>query len=377
VRSLAGALAAAALIAAAPAADGGTRFSVERGISAAMESAANFLEHSSYANVQEGPESLYAEGDAGRQTVAVRFTSSADGRRTGVEVVYRRRPSPLYPAPDDARIERSLARSLEEAILTARNGSEGAAPGSRDLAPIPEGPRRPLDAAIVIGVPEYRDLPPVATAKRDVRAFRAIVEKALGVDAANVLTLDENVTAADMERAVEKWLPAHASAGSQVYFYFSGHAVRRKDGEAVLLGWAADPLDPGSGGLPISKLSRLLHALPRSEHVLFLDACTANGLNPATLTALNPRSSAVFAATGSSRPALSDGERGHGFFSERVFSGLRGEARGADGRVTSGSLRRYLARTVPEDSGARQAPYFFGADDLVLFSTDAARAPQR
>ncbi len=357
----------------------GARESVDRPMGEALDAAERFFAHSAYPNVRSDGDVLYAENEKGSAAVAVYFGAASRGRETRLEVVFRHRPDLLYPDQDDSRVQYSLALALKIAILSVPSATDTAFASARDSREFPRGPRRPRDAAVVIGVRDYRDLPPVVTAALDAWTFRSIAQKTLGVSAANVLTLDEDVTAADIERALVRWLPGRVSGGSRVYVYFSGHAARRADGKIVLLGWDADPIDPttvGRGGLPLAELFGRLRVLRGAELVVFLDGCYIGAERPADFCA-DGANCALFGAAGPLQPALSDLAEGHGVFSSRLFRGLGGAAKDRDGRITSGSLRDYLARTVPADTQKRQTPFFQGEANLSLLEPDIRIAKSR
>lgn len=136
---------------------------------------------------------------------------------------------------------------------------------------------------------------------------------------------------------------------ADLFFYFSGHATRRRTGQVELS--ARD-----GGGIDFTSLMAVLQRVHARSVTLVLDCCHSGNLArqplyDATLVAENLT---ILAASRSDEDALEDAERG-GLFSERLKGGLRGAAADLLGNVTALSLYAHASGAFAE---GHQRPTF-------------------
>ena len=241
-------------------------------------------------------------------------------------------------------------------------------PGSA-AAELPEltaprtGRSAPKDAAVVIAVEHYAELPTVEFANRDADAFVDYLRHTVGVPKARIRELRDKLVT---PRAMEKALRAAASLaepGGTLWIYFSGHGGPA-DKDAYLIGAAAlaqpDYVDESS--LRRSKLLELAESTRASRSVVLLDACYS-GLSwrfavPGAIVAV-PKV-AVWTATRAGQVATPLQKARHGLFSYYAIRALTGAGdTNGDGTVTFEEATTWVERAVREEqsgTGGSQAP---------------------
>ena len=110
-------------------------------------------------------------------------------------------------------------------------GPSAAAPAAvPDLVePARTGQRAATDAAVVIGVQDYTDVPDVPYARRDAQAFDDFVRYTRGIPDDRV-TLLRDARSYEIERAV-KDAGARVGPGGRVWVYFAGHGAMDPNGQ--------------------------------------------------------------------------------------------------------------------------------------------------
>ena len=220
--------------------------------------------------------------------------------------------------------------------------------------------RHSKDFALVIGVEKYPSPIHQATfADRDAQTMFAHL-RALGVPVRHIKRLsDETATRGRIKGAIH-WLKRNVQPGSTVYVYFSGHGAPGPRGHAYLVPFDGDPSDLSDTGFSTATFYRDLERLPAKHVIVALDACfTGNGGRSVLGKGLRPLRTVIkghfpqtgkviaFSAAQSNQEAGPMESEGHGLFTYYFLKGLDGEAE-RQGRVTVGSLSRYLKAKVPE-----------------------------
>jgi formylglycine-generating enzyme required for sulfatase activity len=140
--------------------------------------------------------------------------------------------------------------------------------------------RNPNGVAILIGNRDYRGVPDVEFAHRDVDAVQRYVIDVLGFDPANVVVV-KDATQSQMENALgnersqqsELWSMVRPGR-SDVFVYYSGHGmagISRPRG--FLLPVDVDPARADVSALPLDTLMKNLEALDARSVTVLLDAC--------------------------------------------------------------------------------------------------------
>lgn len=329
-----------------------------------MLGARNYLEKTRLTVLAYGRRSVHAEDLERTVAVSVFVEEMPAGHGSRLEVVYRKAAE--ADSVRDPRFERRMATEISRVVAGTKLGAGAGlvAADGRKAAVWAQRRWRMDDAAIVIGVGDYRDLPAVAGAERDASAMRTAAVRLLGVIPDRIAYLSEGpITKTDIEKSVFEWLPVHMSSASRVYLYFSGHARRTKDGVLRLMPWDADPDHPEFTGASIVELSRKALSSGVGEVVIFLDSC--DGLADGDgFSGPNERVT-VFTAASPGQSAVSRPGAGNGAFTERLLRGLSGEA-ARSGIVTAGSLADYLGRGAIGDGCGGQTSCFRGDPSSIL-----------
>ena len=218
--------------------------------------------------------------------------------------------------------------------------------------------------AVVIGVSQYRRVPPLASVA-DAESVAGVLRDpdAGGYDPANVVLLQESDATRDQILDELDRLGQRAGPGGTALVYFSGHGGSWPGGDSYLL-----PIEGEWGSLErleataISsrRLGDSLAAIRAERLTVILDCGHAAGLAPqgagdAWIPALADgaierlaagRGRVVMAAARSGDgPHVLAGAR-HGVFTEHLIAGLRGAVGGSDGVVRVLDLYRHAARNV-------------------------------
>lgn len=259
----------------------------------------------------------------------------------------------------------SPSGSWHAALLEGRAPAAAPAPPERRLSdadlPSYRLPERPKDAAVVIGVESYSDLPKAEFAERDAQAFKAHL-LGLGVPERNIaLLVGSRAGKAALEKNLEQWLPRVADETSRVYVYFSGHgAPDPRSGEAYLVPWDGDPNFLETTAYPVKRLYQKLAALRAQEIVVALDSCFSGaggrsvlprGARPlvAKSSEEKPADARITVLTASDAGEISGSlpSAAHGLFTYHLLMGLNGAA---GSPVTLEALHRYLAPKVADEA---------------------------
>jgi uncharacterized caspase-like protein len=246
-------------------------------------------------------------------------------------------------------------------------------PATTATAPVAVGVPQRSSYALIIGIERYRDLPAAPGARIDAEHYQAVVARTLGIPQAHVrVAVDDHATKADIERNLE-WIEKNVTAGSRVYFFYSGHgAPDPSSGTPYLVPYDADAKAIKDSALPLATVLGSLEHSKANEVLAFVDSCFSGqggrsvlppGIRPLVMAKAVPRSNKVVlfsAASGNEISGPAPGNQG-GLFSYYVFQALgQGAAdMDGDGQITAGELQKWLkprvARAAKQD-GRDQNP---------------------
>jgi hypothetical protein len=243
--------------------------------------------------------------------------------------------------------------------------------------------RRPSDStrwAIVVGIGTYGDprFAPLPVASHDATAVHEALVKRHAVPAGQALLLADPPLAR-LADAIRKLL-SEVRPGHEVVVYYSGRAVRDKDGKVYLAARDSRRDDPAGTGMPLQQLVDQLEASPAKTKLLLLDASHAppepdpdQALSSAEMfESLQgpPGQAALRTVTGMAscspgeRGAIS-GANGPGAFAAAVAEGYSGKAdKNRDNQIEPSELFAWLTERMPSAGVAgRQTPQLFLPDN--------------
>jgi uncharacterized caspase-like protein len=245
---------------------------------------------------------------------------------------------------------------------------------------------------IVIGVAQYRELPPAPYADNDAKIMKNYLEKVLGVEQVIQYTNEQvagfffddifNPDVGELRKAIVK-------GESEVFVFYSGHGVPDKDGKNIFL-------FPSDGrvtrletqGYNIEKLYENLTKLGAKHVTVILDACFSGASRSSVKVATenligqkgvkvrpkntwlgDPNFTIISSSTGE-ETSLGFDDTETGLFTYYLAAGLQGAAdANGDKVITLGELREYVVNNVKETSGkilGQQTPMFHGNDSRVM-----------
>jgi tetratricopeptide (TPR) repeat protein len=237
----------------------------------------------------------------------------------------------------------------------------------------PGGKSIPRSYALVVGVGDYKNLPPAARlafAERDAEAIYSILISPEGGNfrAENVRKLTgARATLANLRNELETWLPAAAKPDDRVLVYFAGHGfVDPKSGKAFLAPFDLDPNNIAATGYSMDQLGKIIGSTVQAKwKVLLTDSCHSGAISPEqgeivnrSLLDLNRSMFSMTASRARERSFESkDWGGGHGIFTYYVVRGMEGYAdENKDSIVTADELSEYVRRNVREASKGQQNP---------------------
>lgn len=254
---------------------------------------------------------------------------------------------------------------LRAALLAAVLALSGLARAAEvpKIQPLPDsGDRQYRDAAVVIGVEAYDQLPQATFAQADAQAWRDWLVRTRGVRESRVTYLD-NATNRDMYRYLRKAAWRVRRRGT-LWIVFTGHGAITPDGVRTLLPREATVDDLGSQGTPLTDVARhVLRSRRASRVVIILDtAFDGRGRDGLPLVAgthfqvpedvgiAQDERIVVWSASATDGPVDAWSASGHGTFTWSALGALRGWADGeldgmADGKVTLAEAHRYVSWT--------------------------------
>jgi len=260
-------------------------------------------------------------------------------------------------------------------------------------APLKTGASAPGDAAVVVGLEHYYELPEVPYAERDARAFADYLLYTRGVPSDRI----HNVPKANREKILSAVQQAaeHAGSDGTVWVYFAGHGGASPDtGERMLMGIDVQPdLATFAARSVAVKEVREAATAGGAKAVLVLDTCyTGQGRSgtellpgkrfavPTYATDSGPQVIEWSAASANQFSGPLDGAQ-HGAFTYAVLGALRGWADGQlddvrDGQVTAEEAKLYVEEALRSVGVRDQVPVLSaeGPREWVLAAHPKAEA---
>jgi len=267
------------------------------------------------------------------------------------------------------------------------------------ITPASTGVSIPRSYALIIGVGDYKNLPPSAKlefAERDAESIYSVLISPEGGNfrAENVRKLTgSRATLANLQKEIDGWLPSVAKADDRVLVYFAGHGfVDPKTGRAFLAPHDLDPKNIAGTGYSMEQLGSVIGSKVQAKwKVLLTDSCHSGAISPEEGEVVNKSlldlNRSMFSMTASRARERSfeskDWGGGHGIFTYYVVRGMEGYAdESKDGIVTADELAEYVRTNVREATKGQQNPTSdkgnFDAQMLLAFNpsgTSPGQAP--
>jgi tetratricopeptide (TPR) repeat protein/uncharacterized caspase-like protein len=230
----------------------------------------------------------------------------------------------------------------------------------------------PRSYALVVGISEYKNLPPTGQLKFPYRdaadVYTALISAEGGqFPAENVhRLLGKQATLANLKHELEDWLPSVTKDDDRVLIYFAGHGFVF-EGKAYLAPYDIDLANVPSSSYPMDQLGKVIGGKIKGKwKVLLTDACHSGAITPeadaqqvnASLLQLNRSLFSLTASRDREQSFESDiWGGGHGVFTYFAIKGIQGEADvDGDGVVTADELGEYVRENVRRETKARQNP---------------------
>jgi formylglycine-generating enzyme required for sulfatase activity len=299
--------------------------------------------------------------------------------------ILRRRAASLGQPRPAWRVGGACAKSLATLALLSLASPRAQAATLPDFAePARTGQRNPKDAAVVIGVENYTDVPDVPYARRDAEAFDGFARYTIGIPDERV-TLLRDARAYEIKNAV-KDAGARVGAGGRLWVYFAGHGAMEPNGSRrLLLGRDAstDPEAFAQFAVAVDDV-RTWATSGGGDVMLVVDACYNGGGRTGEGVLTGGRRNIVpayevqsgahateWAATAPAELSAPLSPVSHGAFTYFAVGALRGWADGEvdmkrDGNVTAEEANKYVVRALRTVQAQGQTPQMVSADAATL-----------
>ena len=251
-----------------------------------------------------------------------------------------------------------------------------------------KAPKKQKQQALIVGVSSYpkpiSSLPAVAN---DVKEVAKLLGSRKGVFKRDQVKLLNNRQAkkASIEAELRATL-AGAKTSETVFVFFAGHGAVVND-DYFFIAHDTDVNDIASTGVPLSLIKKLFDRCKSKRAFLWLDFCHSGGivarnlqdevsLIERQLKVVQGEGKVIIAACTKEQSAYESSAIGHGFFTDALLRGLKGEAKSAQNEVTAGSLYDFIDHQV---TNPRQQPVFSGEmkGRIVLMNYGSATAPKK
>ena len=231
-------------------------------------------------------------------------------------------------------------------------------------------PSVPRWYALVIGISQYKNLPPQAQLKyadRDADSmYTVLISKQGGqYPAENVHVLkDQDATYANVKDQLENWLPSVAKPNDNVLIYYAGHGFVF-DGKSYIAPYDIDRNNIANTAYPMSRLGDVItKEIHAKQKVLFADACHSGAIAERAHVdqdLLGLASDQLFVLSASKAGEVSfEGPAwggGHGIFTYYLVKGYEGQADDQhDGIIDPMNLSSYVKYNVVQATADRQHP---------------------
>lgn len=222
---------------------------------------------------------------------------------------------------------------------------------------------QPAAYALVIGIENYRDVPPPTGARGDAERFATMLRSTFGIPEAHmVVALDNRAARTDIEKHLD-WLKANVEAGSRIYFYFSGHgAPDATGGSSYLLPYDGDAKYLERTALPLSSVLNALRQTKARETLAIVDSCFSGaggrsvlppGARPLVrVVETKPTGSVALFSASQAAEISGPSPKGGGLFTEHVLAALGegGADANGDGQISLAELSEYVTPRVQRDA---------------------------
>ena len=237
--------------------------------------------------------------------------------------------------------------------------------------------------ALVIGINEYQNAPPLSYAVSDATEIRDVLIHELSFPPDNITCLfDEEATRKNILKTYLSFTSEDVEPDERIIVFFAGHGQTRSGykGEVGYLVPSDADISDFSSFIRWDDLTRNADLI-RAKHMLFImDACygglalTRNALSGSSrfLKDMMLRYSRQVLTAGKADEVVADSGGplpDHSVFTGHLIEGLRGKAFTEQGVLTASSLMAYVYGKVATDKDSNQTPHhghFDGDGDVIL-----------
>ena len=247
--------------------------------------------------------------------------------------------------------------------------------------------------ALVIGINEYTNAPPLGYAVSDAEEIKDILITELGFEKDKVTYLsDKDATKSNILKSFLRFSNGDTKVDDRLFVFFAGHGHTRSGvkGEVGYLVPHDADMDDFSTFIRWDELTRNAELI-RAKHILFvMDACYGGlavhrDLKPGSsrfLKDMYQRFSRQVITAGKANEVVADSGGplpNHSVFTGHLIEGIRGKAANEYGVITASGLMAYVYSKVSNDINSEQTPHygqFDGDGDFIISVPQENLAPE-
>ena len=247
--------------------------------------------------------------------------------------------------------------------------------------------------ALVIGINEYTNAPPLGYAVSDAEEIKDILITEIGFEKDKVTYLsDKDATKSNILKSFLRFSNDDIKVDDRLFVFFAGHGHTRSGvkGEVGYLVPHDADMDDFSTFIRWDELTRNAELI-RAKHILFvMDACYGGlavhrDLKPGSsrfLKDMYQRFSRQVITAGKANEVVADSGGplpNHSVFTGHFIEGIRGKAANEYGVITASGLMAYVYSKVSNDINSEQTPHygqFDGDGDFIISVPQENLAPE-
>jgi hypothetical protein len=247
--------------------------------------------------------------------------------------------------------------------------------------------------ALVIGISDYKKLPPATYADRDALTIKKYL-LALGYPENNIgVLINEDAALDRIKEKMDKWLAVNVSSASTVFVYYAGLGTADEKGAPALVAWDARPLRLEKADIPLAAFYDALEKLPAKRIMAALDTSfvpnakrftPASDKTPPLLPLTRPGGKITVFVPSQEQQSVGFLElRKHGMFTYNFLKGLNAPAPAAPKPAptapvaTPASAPAAVAASTATEANAATAPQPAAQTAVSASTATTSAAPRR
>ncbi|GAQ73160.1 caspase domain-containing protein [Streptomyces turgidiscabies] len=207
-------------------------------------------------------------------------------------------------------------------------------------------------AAVMIGVSDYTQLPPVPSIKNNLSALTEVALTGLGIPRGNVYTLENPTSATQVHEKIDLAMDAADPRSGGLFIYFAGHGWTDPRNGRLLLGLVDSNQDKVWTAMEFDRIRDQVADAPVGSRLLVLDSCYSGAALDILSAGLSSaaRIEGTYVMTSSNATNASRAPRGDHFttFTGEIIRTLTGGIQGGPPVIDTDALFHHVRASCQE-----------------------------